>query len=159
MFFWNLSTNQKAGKSCKTWSSNSTPLIDWHEAATQLLFIDLYSVSIYCCCLFEGISLCFTLSLNQIKSERSHSLSRIGWSRPRLRWWGFEPLNYLTNDFLNPVKMKRHYPRLTSTAPTERSASNFTLRLSKTPKNIAGNSVSEERNNPIWIFPEVWIIS
>lgn len=109
-----------------------------HEAAcsnsTPLLEIDLYSVSTFYNCLIEGISLCFTLSSNQIKSERSHSLSRIGWSRPWLRLWGFEPLNYLTNDFLNPVKMKRHYLRLNLTAPTERSALNFTLRLSKTPK-------------------------
>lgn len=93
----------------------------------------IFSLNFYCC-LFKGISLCFTLSSNQIKSERSHSLSRIGWSRPWLRLWGFEPLNYLTNDFLNPVKMKRHYLRLNLTAPTERSALNFTLRLSKTPK-------------------------
>ena len=60
-----------------------------HEAAcsnsTPLLEIDLYSVSIFYNCLIEGISLCFTLSWNQIKSERSHSLSRIGWSRPWLR--------------------------------------------------------------------------
>ena len=60
-----------------------------HEAAcsnsTPLLEIDLYSVSTFYNCLIEGISLCFTLSSNQIKSERSHSLSRIGWSRPWLR--------------------------------------------------------------------------